>query len=278
MASDARYARNVALFGTRGQELISSSHVAIIGLGGVGAHLAQQLAYLGVTTFTFVDHDLVTESNLNRLIGALVQDIGAPKVEIARRTVEAIQPEVNVSLHKTSVGALLSRGEFEPSMADILIGAVDADPVRLELLSATADSATPYLDCASDVLVEDDALHEYGGRVAFSFVEGGCLSCLDLLNQRELRRTWMTEEELATDNAIYGVPRSVLNARGPSVVSLNGVVASLAVTELMVWRVGLRAPQRILTYGAHHGGVRPSRDQPRAGCHYCTTYRTGATS
>lgn len=276
MATEERYSRNVALFGARGQELITSLHVAVVGLGGIGSHLVQQLAYLGVTGFTLVDHDVVSESNLNRLIGAREPDIGVPKIDVARRTIESIQPTADVSTHPMRVGEVVAMDGL--SMADVAIGAVDADPVRLELLSAAARAAKPYVDCASDVLVEDGSVQAYGGHVVFNFVEGGCLSCFAMLDQRELRRARMTPEELAADDAIYGVPRSALNERGPSVVSINGVVASLAVTELMVWRVGLRAPRRILRYVADDGGVRPSRDIPPSGCYYCSAYTAGNPS
>ena len=79
----------------------------------------------------------------------------------------------------------------------------------------------------------------------------------------------MTEGEREEDERIYGVPREALEDRGPSVVSLNAVVASLAVTEFMVAVTGLRQPRRLLEYEARRGAVKVSRDPPKADCYYC---------
>ena len=60
---------------------------------------------------------------------------------------------------------------------------------------------------------------------------------------------------------------------GPSVVTINGVVASLAATEAMVHLTGLRTPQKQLTYRADHGGVRINLEPPaRTACPYCTRW------
>src|SRR2546430_1634402 len=58
--ADARYDRQTRLFGMAGQERIGDFKVAIVGLGGVGSHVAQQLAYLGTKRFILIDADIVT--------------------------------------------------------------------------------------------------------------------------------------------------------------------------------------------------------------------------
>jgi len=79
----------------------------------------------------------------------------------------------------------------------------------------------------------------------------------------------MDEREREADERIYGVARGALRGPGPSVVSVNGVVASLAVTEFMVYVTGLRAPAAQLTYRADLGTVTKSLDRPTEGCYYC---------
>jgi hypothetical protein len=107
-------------------------------------------------------------------------------------------------------------------------------------------------------------------------ISPGCLFCLDLLDQRQIRHATMTPEELAAEAAIYGVPVDALDATGPSVVTINGVVASLAATEAMVYLTGLRSPAKQLTYRADQGGVRINLDLPTAlGCPYCARWPSG---
>ena len=66
MSDDMRYSRNEALFGRQGQERIATSSVAIVGVGGLGSHVAQQLSYLGVLNLLLVDHDVVTTSSFEQ--------------------------------------------------------------------------------------------------------------------------------------------------------------------------------------------------------------------
>src|SRR4051812_21443155 len=82
-STSERYSRNEELFGASGQAAIAARPVAIMGLGGLGAHVAQQLAYLGTEDFLLVDHDHVTTSSMNRLVTADDADVAAatPKVE-----------------------------------------------------------------------------------------------------------------------------------------------------------------------------------------------------
>jgi len=62
-----------------------------------------------------------------------------------------------------------------------------------------------------------------------------------------------------------------LGDRGPSVVSLNGTLASIAVTEFMVFVTGVpRPPRRVLRYDGLRGIVNEPKDAPRPGCPYCT--------
>jgi hypothetical protein len=74
----------------------------------------------------------------------------------------------------------------------------------------------------------------------------------------------MSPDEREIDRRIYGVDRDALARAGPSVVSVNGVVASLGVTEFMAHVTGLREPVRQLTYRADLGTVTKLLDPPQA--------------
>jgi hypothetical protein len=60
---------------------------------------------------------------------------------------------------------------------------------------------------------------------------------------------------------------------GPSVVSINGVVASLAVTEFMLGVTGIRPPKRLLTYYGNMGRVALKTEEPAPNCYYCKGIR-----
>jgi molybdopterin-synthase adenylyltransferase len=264
-----RYSRQVALFGTAGQERLQAARVVLVGLGGLGSHLAQQLAYLGIGRYALVDHDRVSESNLNRLIGATAADIGTPKTVVARRLIQAALPSAEVDViqhavpHDDVTAAIGSH--------DAVLAGLDRETPRLALTEACSRLGVPYLDLASDV---DDRLTPivYGGRVVVAGPTPGCLSCLGLLDQEELAWEAMSSTQKHVHRTIYGVNRETLHRTGPSVVTINGVVGSLAATELMCLITGLRRPAKYLEYRGNRGLVfQPAVDAPSQ-CPYCSQW------
>ena len=262
MADEERYARHLGLFGAAGQTEIADARVTIVGLGGLGAHVTQQLAYLGVREFLLVDDDVVSTSNLNRLVGAGPGDLGEPKVKVAAAMIEAIAPEASVALAEARFTPEAILPERPPT---VIFGCLDRDPVRLEITRRSAEGRVPYIDLASDVAPGG----EFGGRIVFAKDGERCLSCLGELDQHALARAEMAPGQREADDRIYGVDRAALGESGPSVVSVNGAVASLAVVEFMVWITGIRAPRGYLTYRGDLATVGSRADLPRGYCHYC---------
>jgi molybdopterin/thiamine biosynthesis adenylyltransferase len=167
--------------------------------------------------------------------------------------------------------------DAEPLLAwgDVVFGCVDRDLHRLELIEVCARYGKAYFDLASDIGGGDDRW--YGGRLV-ACIGHGCLVCWKLLDQEQMALDRMSPTEREADNRIYGVDRGALRQAGPSVVSINGAVASLAVTEFMVHVTGLRDPIGQLTYRGDLGVVRRSLDPPEEGCYYCAGLGRGPLS
>ena len=89
--------------GKASDEILNGLRVAIVGLGGGGSHIAQQLAHIGVRQFVLFDPDQIEESNLNRLVGGTVADVRNKewKVQISSRIIRAVKPEAKVIAVKT---------------------------------------------------------------------------------------------------------------------------------------------------------------------------------
>ncbi len=273
---EQRNSRNEALFGKEGQARIAATSATVAGLGGLGAHVCQQLAYLGITVFALYDHDHVSTSSLNRLVGAVPSDAAekTPKVDVARRMIQAIQPSATVQVSQLRVGVDAKASDVIRG-AHVVFGCFDRETPRLQMTDACADDGVTYIDLATDTGPTDAGVTWYGGRVVVA--DGRrCLSCLGLLDQEELRREQMTPDELCAHEAIYGVPVGALQETGPSVVSLNGIIASIAVTEFMVMVTGLRLPTSSQTYRADLGRLTRSNDAPKSSCFYCETMKRAA--
>jgi molybdopterin/thiamine biosynthesis adenylyltransferase len=269
---ESRYSRNIALFGEEGQRKIAATAVAVVGLGGLGSHVAQQLAYLGVIRYALIDDDAITESSLNRVIGAVPQDVPSktPKVRAAERLIKSLQPEAAVTI----LEARVTRSSEDAAAtvirrADVVFGCLDRESPRLFLTDLCSAAKITYFDLATDTGGEDEDW--YGGRVVYC--DGTrCLSCLDLLDQRLIRIEQMTDAEIEIERRLYGLKGDLLGGTGPAIVSVNGVVASLAVTEFMAHATGIRAPAPQLVYRADIPRVTLSKDVPRSGCPYCSKW------
>ena len=93
-----RYSRHIILpeVGGKGQAKIANAKVFIVGAGGLGCPVGYYLTAAGVGTIALIDNDTVELSNLQRQIAHSVKTIGMPKVESAKKTFEALNPDVKI--------------------------------------------------------------------------------------------------------------------------------------------------------------------------------------
>lgn len=94
---DRRFGGLERLFGLSAAQRIRESHVAVVGIGGVGSWAAEALARSGVGRITLIDLDQVAESNINRQIQAVQATIGQAKVDAMRDRIKAYFPECQVT-------------------------------------------------------------------------------------------------------------------------------------------------------------------------------------
>lgn len=199
---EERFSRQLALFGAEGQRKIQETRAVIVGLGGLGSHMAQELSFLGVRDHVLVDDDIITASSRNRVIGARPSDVidQTLKIAVAERLILEIDPDARVAAHLVKVAdapdAFIGR--------TVIVGCVDDDLARLQLAELAARHALRYFDLASDTGIDEDGVPAYGGRIVFS--DGTrCLHCLDLLDQEEIRRSNLPEEARKAHDEIYGI-------------------------------------------------------------------------
>jgi sulfur-carrier protein adenylyltransferase/sulfurtransferase len=125
-----RYSRHLILpeVGMAGQKKICSSSVLCIGAGGLGSPIAMYLAAAGVGKIGIVDFDTVDFSNLQRQIIHGTDDVGRPKAESAKETINAINPNVEVVIHNTR---LTSENALDIiDQYDVVVDGTDNFPTR----------------------------------------------------------------------------------------------------------------------------------------------------
>jgi len=264
--TEDRFDRNEKLFGKEGQARLRRTQVVIMGAGGIGSHVIAQVALLGVGSIATVDRQEISLSNRNRYIGVWHTDPipGSPKVEIAKRHIHLIDHEIRVVAIQDDILSEAALAVLKK--ADFVFGCVDDDGVRFFLNEACLAHEKPLIDLASDVPEPG----VFGGRVAIiSGTRGGCLYCLDLLDQKDVRRFLSTAELVENEDRVYGIRGSTLSDTGPSVVSVNGVVASLGVTAFMALATGMKLPYTVQTYRGDFGTVTRKTTTGTDDCYYC---------
>ncbi len=239
--SEGRYSRQ-SFLGADAEDRIARCTVGVIGLGGGGSHLVQQLAHVGFQRYILYDDDIVEESNLNRLIGATSADVLAetPKLHLAKMMIYRLQPNA-------SIRGFACKWQERPEPlreCQIVLGCVDSYKGREELEVACRRYLMHYIDIGMDVHGKERPV--IGGQIILSSPGGLCMRCMGFL----------TEEKLAAEAALYGNAGS-----RPQVVWPNGVLASTAVglaVDLLTNWTRRRRTHAYLSYDGNQGFLNES--------------------
>jgi sulfur-carrier protein adenylyltransferase/sulfurtransferase len=168
----SRYSRHLLIpeVGEEGQQRLLDARVLLVGAGGLGSPASLYLAAAGVGTVGIVDADVVDESNLQRQIVHSTERLGEPKVASAKRTLEALNPDVRVvtfqeRLTSENVDRILGEGW------DVIVDGADNFPTRYLVNDASVWSGIP---------VVHGSIYRFEGQVTvFDPARGGpCYRCL----------------------------------------------------------------------------------------------------
>jgi hypothetical protein len=226
-----------SFLGERSTSIFEHLKVVIVGLGGGGSHLVQQLAHLGVKNFILFDFDRVEDSNLNRLVGAYFKDIAHArlKTEIARRIILNINPDAEVRI----VNSRWQENAEALQVGDVVFGCVDTYEGRSQLEAECRRYLLPFIDIGMDVHNSLEG-NQISGQVILSMHGQACMRCMGFI----------TEEKLATEAAKYG------NVGGrPQVIWPNGLLASSAIGIFTDLVTGWSGQKNRLIYMAYDGNT-----------------------
>jgi len=264
---DRAFDRQVRALGKDGQALIRSLRIGVVGHGGLGSHVVQQLVHLGVGEVTVVDPDRVTVTNLSRLVGASRWDawLHRRKTRLARRLGRRVGGKTRVN----GIGeSLLARSAAERIVdCDLIFGCTDNQLSRSVLNAIAFQFYVPVLDLG----VELQAKGAMGGRVAWLAPGGACLWCMGVLDSETVRIEQLPPAR-RQDEEVRGYIRGI-EEPAPAVVSINGVIASLGVTEMLARLTGFAGASprsSLLMYRLADGVVRRTSPKPEPDCPTCS--------
>ena len=170
-AKRRRYSRHLLIpeVGEEGQLRLLQSRILLIGAGGLGSPASLYLAAAGVGTLGIVDDDAVDETNLQRQIVHSTERLGESKADSAKRTIEALNPDVTVKVFKErltseNVDRILGEGW------DVIVDGADNFPTRYLLNDASFWHRIP--------VVHGSIFRFEGQATVFKPYEGPCYRCL----------------------------------------------------------------------------------------------------
>lgn len=139
-----RFMRAGMLLGEENMQKLWSSHVAVLGLGGVGSWCAEALARSGVGRLTLVDEDIISESNINRQIIALSSTIAESKADVMARRVRDISPHCDAAALTARYEAE-ARDAFSLEAYDYIIDAIDLVTCKVDLIATAIEKNVPII-------------------------------------------------------------------------------------------------------------------------------------
>ena len=139
-----RFLRAEAVLGADAMEVLRRSHVAVLGLGGVGSWCAEALARAGVGALTVMDEDVVSESNINRQLIALSSTLGRPKAEVMAERIRDIAPDCAVTAIVGRYDAA-HRDAFFGSRYDYIADCIDLVACKLDLICTAIERGVPII-------------------------------------------------------------------------------------------------------------------------------------
>ena len=235
---DERWQRNLGYLSPAGQELLGSSRVAVLGLGGVGGVAAELLARAGVGGLNICDVEAFEASNLNRQVGALGSTLGRSKTKVMAERLLDINP--SLALHQKEpldLGEAKAESALKDCQAGVL--AVDALGPCLAALRAARRLQAPLVEALGLPVVQVRAYAPDGPDPEEGLPSQG--RDLASVEQSGLAQAWLQRE----------LPRLGDGQGGPLALEppfLQAMLAGRAAPSLgpMVWLAGAAGALEVL--------------------------------
>lgn len=224
--------RQVRAFGPDIQQLLSRLHVGVVGAGGTGSCVAEQLIRLGVGRISVADGESFERSNVNRVYGSRVVDDGLPKVKLIERLAADVgvgTTVIPIPLPITYRSALMQFRE-----CDAIFGCTDDEWGRSLLARFAIYYCIPVIDMGVRIDSEEQSIRSIQGRVTTLLPGTACLYCRGRISAQRVAAEvkWELNPEEAEELRKEGyIPE--LEGPSPAVIPFTSIVASSAVGELL---------------------------------------------
>lgn len=245
-----RLARQSVAIGPASDAKLANAKVGVIGISGGGSHVVQQLAHQGIGTIIAIDDQVIDETNLGRMVGAVESDIDTTlKADMAERVAIGID-------HATTVIKVVERFPSPAAIAalmeaDVIVACVDRFDMRENINLFARRYLIPLVDIGLSIVSNGERLVTADGQVAVALPGRPCLRC------------WLITDAVLLDEREHRPPGYDQNPDAPGdpqVVSMNGTLASEAcncVLDIITGYSGGRRGAKYWQYEGRSGTLQP---------------------
>ena len=237
-SSPGLYDRQNRFLGTDGQAAFANCKIGVVGAGGTGSFLIEQLVRIGIRSFVVCDEDRIETSNLSRLAGAAPSDVGRLKVELARDVVLRFAPHAHFEFQAKP----FEKSESSFRHVDYIFGCVDSEIARSQINSFAIRYLTPYFDLATGISTSEGKLQGISAECRVVLPgQSRCLICGGEINVAALMR----EQEIFENGERWdraGYLTDAPETPTPSIVTANVAIVAAAVFELLKAITGVSQP------------------------------------
>lgn len=261
--------RQIRAFGRDRQRVLAMLRIGVVGAGGTGSAVFEQLVRLGVGDILVIDPDAINDdgSNVTRVYGSAMTDIGQPKVVLAKRQAEQIGLGTRVRAVQGSINdeatARLLAG------CDVIFGCTDDNRGRVTLGRVATWYLIPVIDMGVKLTSTNGMLRSIEGRITTIAPGAGCLQCRGRIDTQALQSEALNPVE--RERRIEEGYAAGLADRDPAVVAFTTGVAAHAVSEFIhrVFALDDDTPSGELIIRFHRRDIRRNSRAGRSG-HWCT--------
>jgi len=261
------YDRNIRAFGGSVQRVLGDLRVAVVGCGGTGSAVAEQLVRLGIRDLLLADPDKLSESNTTRVYGSGWTDVGRPKVDVLGDHLETIVADVQIERLNGMITVESAARQLVD--VDVIFGCTDDNAGRLILSRLATYMLVPVIDCGvlltSDQNQRLDGIH---GRVTILHPGAACLICRGRVDLARAASEMLTPEERV--RLVEEGYAPALAGVEPAVVTFTSMVAAMAVSELIerLTHYGEEPVPNEVLLRMHDREISTNLQTPRS-LHYC---------
>jgi molybdopterin/thiamine biosynthesis adenylyltransferase len=225
------FRRTVNVWGDEGHARLARLRIGIVGLGSVGALVAETLARMGMQRFVLIDFDVVEPHNLDRLVTATAADVGRLKVEVAGRRLREVATAADVDIRAVEFSIVEESGYTAALDCDVLFSCVDRPRARYVLDHLAYGHLIPVIDGGIQVRFRRGRCSGADWQLQTAAPGRPCLECLGAYDPADVS----TEAAGKLDDPSYmaGLPAQHRLKRNENVFPFSANLASLEVFHLV---------------------------------------------